>query len=204
MIDDIKTPPMDDELKNYIERHRNWQNFALGQFSFTNNLLLTISLGFLAYLFEKVKGNQPNTIPWLYGLSLFFILSSIFEGIIVAISRLYDFRISRHVAYVRMRYYKKKKENEKGILPDSDFRWPNFFTRINAICKVIFCRVEFLTQNEIKKLNQESYKEKFNSFRELSNTLGIISWKGLKWQAAFLLFSCICYALSIALKNYTF
>ncbi len=191
---------MDDELKNYIERHRTWQNLALSQFSFTNNLLLTISIGFLAFLFGKGKNDMTTSIDWLYIGSLVFIILSIYEGIIVVISRLYDFRISRHIAYVRMRYYNKKKENDKGTLPDFDFKWPNFCTRVNAICKVIFCRIELLTQNEIKKLDQEFYEEKFNSFRELSNTLGIISWKGLKWQAAFLFFSCICYALSIALK----
>lgn len=188
---------MDDELKNYIERHRNWQNFALGQFSFANNLLLTISLGFLAYLFEKVNDCQSNPIPWSYKVSLVLILLSIFEGIIVVISRLYDFRISRHVAYIRMRYYKKKKENDKGTLPDFDFKRPNFCTRINAFCNVFFCSLELLTQNEINNIDQKIYKEKFNSFRELSNALGIISWIGLKWQATFLILSCVFYAISI-------
>ena len=128
MIDDLKTPPMDDELKNYIERHRNWQNFALSQFSFTNNLLLTISLGFLAYLSEKVKNYQLATIPWQYVMSLLLTLFSIFEGIIVTISRLYDFRISRHVAYVRLRYYKEKDkiQSDKKGLPDFDFRILSF------------------------------------------------------------------------------
>ena len=190
---------MDDELKNYIERHRNWQNLALNQFSFTNNLLLTISIGFLAYLFEKTRDCNNISIYYLYISSLIFIQLSIYEGLIVIISRLYDFRISRHIAYVRQIYYKNKNETNTGTLSEVDFKKPNFCTRVEAIFEVIFCRIDFLTRNEIQRLEKELYKKKFNSLRNLSNTLGIISWKGLKFQAAFLFFSCICYALSITL-----
>lgn len=190
---------MDDELKNYTERHRSWQNQAINQLSFTNNFLLTISIGFLAYAFRDQKDIQLLFDSSIFNLlTLIFILFAIFEGILVIISRLNDFRISRHITYVRQRYYTKMIKEMVRTLPDSDFPRPHFCIRVNVICKIFFCKIDFLTHQEILKLkDQELNMEKFNSLRELAHTLGIISWIGFKFQAIFLFLSCFFFVLRI-------
>jgi len=190
---------MGDELNNYIERHRTWQNNTINQLSFANNFLLTISIGFLAYVFREEKNIQTLFDKSIFNLlTLICVILAIYEGILVIISRLYDFRISRHISLVRKRFYNKMRNEMVKTLPHSDFPKPNLCVRVNAIRKIIFCKVEFLTQREILKLKEKKLNmERFNSLRELSNTLGIISWIGLKFQAIFLLLSCIFFVLRI-------
>ena len=44
---------MTDKENNYIERHRHWQDQAINQLSTANNFMLTISIGLLAFCFDK-------------------------------------------------------------------------------------------------------------------------------------------------------
>lgn len=180
---------MDDELKNYIERHRNWQYLALTQFSFANNLFLTIAIGFLVYLFGKEE--KPSTITFI---TMIFLLASIFEGIFVVISRLYDFRISRNVAYARKCYYDKTK-NQKKTLPDLHFPEPNYCTRITALCQVLFCKIDFFDTDEATAIKEMQDFSRFNSLRRLSNALGRLSWRCFKVQISLLIFACLFFSV---------
>jgi len=179
---------MSDNLNDYKERHRFWQNLALTQFSFTNNLLLSLSIGFLVYLIEK--NQEPNKI---IGLTLILLMISIGEGVITVISRLYDFRVSRHIAYVRQRYFDKS-ENTIKTLPDFQFPKSNFCTRTSALLKILFCRLDLLSKKEIGN-TRDCYLERFNSLRKLSQTLGDLSWKCLKIQILSLFLACGSFCL---------
>lgn len=206
---------MTDEIKNYTERHRNWQNKAIEQLSFANNFLLTISTGLLAILFDKnilidsefcLFNCEIDKSFTFYLFSLLFILLSIIFGVFVLVSRLYDFRLSRHITLVRLKFYCKNKNlitNENkyaAVLSSDDFNYPNFQQRIETISKVIFVKINFLTKTEMKTSKTDFPKEKFKSIREFSYRLGIISWKWTKLQGLYFLSGTILYGLYLWTK----
>ena len=206
---------MTDELKNYIERHRNWQDKAIEQLSFANNFLLTISTGLLAYSFDKdilsgakfcLCNCEVDKSLTLYSFSLMFIILSVVTGIFVLISRLYDFRLSRHITLVRQNFYSKNEdkiptENKNAaVLSHDDFDYPNFWQRIDTILKVVFVKIKFLTKTEMQTSKTDFPKEKFKDIRELSYRLGTISWKWIKLQGLYFLTGTILYGLYLWTK----
>ena len=206
---------MTDELKNYIERHRNWQDKAIEQLSIANNFLLTISTGLLAFSFDKeiISGIsfclcncEIDKSLTFYSFSIFFLILSILIGIMVLISRLYDFRLSRHITLVRQRFYQKNEDkitdtnNNDAILPHDDFDYPNFWQRITTILKVIFVRIDFLNEAETLTSKSDFPKEKFKKIRELSYRLGTISWKWIKLQGIYFLIGIVLYGLYLCTK----
>ena len=201
---------MTDELKNYNERHRNWQDKAIEQLSVANNFLLTISTGFLAFSFKKeiLSGirfclcncNIDKSLTF-YAFSQFFVIFSLLTGIMVLISRLYDFRLSRHITLVRQRFYKQNEDKiteankNAAVLPHDDFEYPNFWQRISTILNAIFCKIDFLVKTEMQTEKKDFPKEKFKKIREFSFRLGTISWKWTKLQGLYFLIGVVLYGL---------
>lgn len=200
--------------KNYIDRHRNWQNKAIDQLSYANNFLLTITVGLLAFVFEKdvfskihfcicdCSFNWPLT---LYSFSLFFTALAILTGIFVLVSRLYDFRISRHITLIRKRFYKynqdiSEQNKNAAILWHKDFKEPNFCQQIGAIVKVIFKKIKFLEKSEMEILKSSFPRQKFEDLREFSFRLGFISWKWTKLQGLYFAMSVLLYCIYLWAK----
>ena len=204
---------MTDKERNYIERHRNWQDKAIEQLSFANNFLLTISTGLLAYSFDKdilfktkfCKCEIDKSLTF-YSFSFLFIILAISTGIIVLISRLYDFRLSRHITLVRQRFYQTNEgeitdENKNAaVLSHDDFDYPNLGQRIATIFKLIFVKIEFLNKAEMQSSKTNFPKEKFKAIREFSFRLGTISWKWTKLQGLYFLLGTILYGLYLWTK----
>lgn len=148
---------MTDKLDEYKTRQQQWRDISLTQLSNTNNILLTLTAGLLVLILEKtttpkIYFNISNPIalkPTLFILTLSLLGISLCYGIGVLFTRLYDFRISRHIALTRQRTYHKHKE--KGLLPDTDLGDLNFCHRINALKNIIFCKLKFITKTEIEK-----------------------------------------------------
>ena len=206
---------MEDNLKNYIDRHRYWQDKAIEQLSFANNFLLTISTGLLAFLFDKellsgigvcFNNCEIDKSLTLYSFSLFFILLSLTTGVFVLISRLYDFRLSRHITLVRQRFYQENEgqitaENKNAaVLSHDDFSYPNFRQRLATVFIVIFFKLGLLTKLEMRTSKIDFNKEKFENIRELSFRLGTISWKWTKLQGLYFLVGTIFYVLYLWAK----
>lgn len=195
------------DLNDYIDRHRNWQNKAIEQLSFANNLLLTISTGLLVFIFDKNKISEAYfcfcNINWsltLYSLSLFSIILATFVGFIALISRLYDFRLSRHIALIRKRFYEKNQDEEKlekAVLPANDHNPPGFWKMAGKLCKVIFCRIDFLTKEETKTSKYGFPLGRFNNIRESSFVLGVATWRLTKFQCICLLMGVLFYGASL-------
>ena len=105
---------MTDKLEDYKARHIRWQNFAITQLGYTNNIIITLSIAFLAYAVDKTylstfsltKGTFVLKM-FVYLWSLSFMLISIAFGVFTSISRLYDFKITRHIALTRQRFFEK-------------------------------------------------------------------------------------------------
>ncbi len=204
---------MTDTESNYIERHRHWQDQAINQLSAANNFMLTISIGLLAFCFDKnVFFNMrfclcSCKIDWsltLHFFALIFLTIAIIYGMTVLVTRLYDFRITRNISLTRQRFYTENEkritpENPKAaVLPATEFPYPSLRKRIYAIFKVIFIEIDLLTKTEsLEVKTNEHTLNKFNSLREFSFTLGTISWRFPRFQALFFGLATLFYVFSL-------
>jgi hypothetical protein len=196
---------MTEKLLEYKKRHIRWQNFTITQLGYTNNIIFTISIGFLAFAFDKdflttFSTSQESAFSWemfFYLSTIFCLLLSIGFGIATSLSRLYDFRITRHIALTRQ-IYCEYCDNENCSLPDYDFPNPKFKELLGVYFKIIFRELKFLSIKETRKLRkQPDLIKKFNHLRRLSHTLGILSWIGMKKQLLFLFCSLLLYSISL-------
>lgn len=192
---------MTEELKDYSDRHKFWMQISLEQLSTTNNLLLTISTGFLAFCFDKQSIKSiitDSTLSYNWSLLYYFaslglIALSITLGIAVLFCRLYNFRISRHLVLTRKRVFKQYKGE---ILIDNDLKDVNIFRRISTIFTIIFIELPFIDKTIINDyFKDEKLKEKFNDLRQISKVLGSASWLWTKIQVLLFFSSVICYVL---------
>lgn len=204
---------MTDTENNYIERHRHWQDLAINQLSTSNNFLLTISIGLLAFCFDKNSFKQINfclcscETNWpltLHFIALLFLTIAIMYGIVVLATRLYDFRITRNISLTRQRFYTENKKRitstnpNAAILPASEFPYPSFHKRSAAIFKVIFFEIKLLTKTEsLKVKTNNDALNKFNSLREFSFTLGTVSWRFPRFQVLYFGLATLFYILSL-------
>ena len=186
--------------QEYKERHRYWSTIAINQLSFTNNFLLTISTGMLAFCFEKFDKRYSNihcclcnkcaingALTWSV-LSLICLLVAIIFGIIVMISRLYDNRITRHITWVRLKAFRQNKRK----LSDKRNEELNCCKKAILFLRILFCGI---------KLNKDQVIDSdFDEDRKIAFNLGQISWSFIRLQAIAFLFASILYILSLLLK----
>lgn len=194
---------MDDKLNGYMERHIRWQDITLEQLGYTNNVLLTIASGFLAFAFDK---KYLSTLSFsrdsVFNLEMCFnimivlsLLISITYGLLTSLSRLYDFRITRQIVLIRQRFYDECK-NEPRPLPIYDFPRPRFQQRFKTFFLVLFRQLKSIDKKEIKNLlNNKNSIKKFNRLRRDADTLGILTWRLLNFQFLFLMISMIFYSI---------
>ena len=94
-----------DKLEEYKERHLRWQQTTITQMGFVNNMLIALAIGFLAVTFKNnqfvgTKLWNNGEFDWdlvFNGLVLISLFLSVCHGILTALSRLYDFRITRNI-----------------------------------------------------------------------------------------------------------
>lgn len=189
---------MDDKEKEYKERQKNWRDISITQLSNANNILFTLSAGLTALWFDTNKPtihiDFSGKIEWrivAYCFTIFLISLSMLFGILVLITRLYDFRISRHLALTRKRVYKNL--NAKTF---SESSFPKFSSkdRLYAVWQILFKQLPFISSDVVKE-NDGQLEEKFESLRKLSKILGDASWRWIKVQIVSLLFSMLAFLL---------
>jgi hypothetical protein len=108
-----------EKLEEYDERLIRWQQLRISQLSYTNNLILTLTLGMLAFSVSKIGLRIPDNF------SLFFLISSSFSslllslliGIILTINRLCDFRITTKIIRFEKRKYELQATYKKLNIP---------------------------------------------------------------------------------------
>lgn len=184
----------EDKVNSYKKRVSEWRDFSISQLSFTNEILVGISIAFTAFIvskFDKIKIHlDPKcTFDWgtlTISIALLFSFISLLFGISVILTRLYDFRISRQLAQTRKRYY----EYHLKTLPDSDFEEFNFCHQFKAFIRIIGNKIYVFKKEELKDVeNEADIKKNFNDMRKLSKILGDTSWTWTKYQIILLLFS---------------
>ena len=177
--------------KNSNTLNSDWRNITINQLSFTNNLILTLSTGFLIYCLDKITPNKVvNNFHQLFLIISFISLTiSVLYGFSVMFSRLYDFRISRNIAFVRSR----SKDLPYNVYANIDFK-----LRIKALCRILFCKLELIDKDNSTKIKNDSVLfEKFEDLRKLSKILSISTWIWIKYQALFLVIGFIFYILNV-------
>lgn len=187
------------EMENkFHERYIRWRDKTRDQLSFFNNLLLTISIGFLSFVFANEQYSQKLEIcsvnqSFYIIMSVFLILISIFSGLLVANTRLYDFRITAHIIQIRSWV------NEK--LP---FQTHNYgiWLKFILILKVIFgkCRkIEYRNCVKLEYMSKTEKRDFLKNFRNLrcdAHNLGSLTWLNLNFQILFFLLSIIFFVIS--------
>jgi len=189
-----------DKLQEFKNRQKEWRDISVTQLSNTNNILLTLSSGLLAFCIEKEKAfkfriDLCKEIDWLattYWVFIFLLGLSITYGIGVLLSRLYDFKISRHIALTRQRFYEK---HELGLSYE-DLEDSSCNDRMCVLIQILFCKLPFITRKEIENIvDQEKVKDKFKRLRTMANILGKASWRWTKIQVSLFLISGLIYLI---------
>ena len=189
---------MIEKENKYHERHIRWRDKTRDQLSFFNNLLLTISIGFLSFIFANEQYSNKLEIcsvnqNFYIIMSVVLILISIFSGLLVVITRLYDFRITAHIVQIRSWV------NEKLPIQTHNYGiWLKFI----LIFKVIFGKCRKIEYRNCVKLEYMSKTEKrvfLKDFRNLrcdAQNLGGLTWLNLNCQISFFLLSMIFFVTS--------
>lgn len=189
------------KLKEYHARHIRWTDESLKQLSFYNNLLLTLSVGFLSFSFNQYtfKGirfsctNVDCSLTLLVG-SVIFVTISIILGLFVAINRLQDFRVSRHISLVRYRVYKYSGIKFKDETPELNlWKRPCWIFQKYPIIRVEDCQ----NYKEANLEERKKIKNDFKKLRAISDNLGYMTWCLLKWQTVCFAFGIAGYIMSI-------
>lgn len=188
-------------LKEYKKRQEEWRNISTTQFSTTNNVLTSLVAGLFVIILDKSKLRRlkidfESTIEWpltCYYFALSLALFSIIYGVLVMLSRLYDFRISRNIALTRLRIYKKYKRK----LPSLDKELNSIKTTdiIKLFCRILFSKINYLSSPDINTFegNQNEFKKNFNQLRRQSRVLGSASWRLTKIQIGLALLALVTY-----------
>lgn len=188
------------KVDEYIKRNHFWTGHALNQLGYSVNLFTTIGIGFLGYLIstnEKLPTQKfcvCCTTNWTligYYTALAAILLSIVTGFISILSRLGDFRITRHLSLMRKRFLAIKKDESgiiKSTIPDT-----STYSSSWTFIKNTFFKTEFINRSDFT--NTESLKLKFDQLRAESTILGHITWNMHRLQIILFFFSILLYFL---------
>jgi len=192
---------MADKLQEYKDRQKEWRDISITQLSTANNILLTLSSGLLVFCIDKKKVGRiyidfSLPVNWqlaTYWASVFLLGLSILFGIGVLLSRLYDFRISRHLALTRQRF---TKETEGQELPYNDLGSFKRIDRVKALFAITFQTMPFINPDDIKKLLENNkLKNDFQYLRRTSDKLGSGTWRWTKIQIGLFLVSGVVYLI---------
>lgn len=192
----------EEKLNEYKQRHKEWRNISVTQLSNANNILITLSTGLLAL------GLTPRTAPYnsfscIEKISFILLFISVCYGLAVLFTRLYDFRISRHLILTRQRFYKKhieNKEYKKGLLPDNYLGDVCCCDRIRIFSQILFCKIDFINKDDIETQPFKDIKNRFNALRREADILGSATWIWTKFQVLFFLISALIYFINQIIK----
>ncbi len=197
-----------EKLQEYISRNNLWTDKTITQLGYSINLFTTVGIALLGYIITN-RAKFPhlsfsfeaefNGIMTLYILTTISILTSIGCGFVAILCRLFDFRITRHLALSRRRYLirNKKKaldENRDEGLIDSIIIDISNERHFPIFRKHILSKTNFISETDFK---ESTVIEKFEKLRKESKILGNITWKYHRFQIGFFFLGTILYGLTI-------
>lgn len=189
------------KLNEYKQRHKEWRDISVTQLSNVNNIFITLSTGLLAFIIknrtEDIYFVFCGCIDWSdasFVIAVILMCISIICGIGVLFSRLYDFRISRHLALTRQRFYDKQIK----VFKDKDYEEHKkkekytFCDRLDALKKI--------NRINISQEDETDMRKKFNELKERSYILGEATWIWTRRQVCFFLLSALIYFITQLIK----
>lgn len=148
-------------VNEYHQRNVRWTDKTLVQLSYFNNLVLTLSIGFISFSYRSLLNKDLKisfeNIDWSYTLmsfSLVFMFFASYKGLIVSLNRLMDFRITRQIVQIRQRMLEYSDAKMDESTP-TQMKWNE---RLNLIFK--------LFKNNYPKITIEQCK----SYRNIEQT----------------------------------
>lgn len=99
-----------------IQRFVRWQNITIKQLGFTTNLILTITVGVIGFVVNKIADENfkiTSNGKALFIIGLFSLFLSFIMGIVINLTRLYDFRKTTRIVRKKM---KNEKDSELYVL----------------------------------------------------------------------------------------
>lgn len=107
-----------EQYKTRIERVVRWDNYRINHFSYTNNLLLGLDLGFLGFFITQsgLKFCCNCYFITIQVFAILFLFTSFFTGLLTVLNRLKDFKKTSQLTKMR----KKKFEHVCNIILHSD------------------------------------------------------------------------------------
>lgn len=197
-----------DKLQEYINRNNFWTDKTITQLGYSINLFTTIGIALLGYIithrdeFPHLSFSCDAEFSWILTLFLIGTISTVFSigfGFASILSRLFDFRITRHLALTRKRFLTKNKEkalSENRDLGLIDSKIIDISNERNypVFKKNILGKSEFITENDFK---ESRVIDKFEKLRKESNILGDLTWKYHRYQIGLFFLGILTYGLTI-------
>lgn len=79
-----------------------WQSITISQLGFTTNLIFTIALTEMGLIINAIPKSELDCVEkWFFSVGFFLILTSFICGIIINLTRLYDYRLTAQIAKKR-------------------------------------------------------------------------------------------------------
>lgn len=194
---------------NYNERLVRWRDKSITQLSYFNNLLLILAVGFLSFSYKQINISNYSFVfnnsdlltslknieckPTLFSISLILIFLSILFGLLVALVRLYDFRITAQIIQIRSWV------EEKLNVPYH--KYP-ICKRFFLIYKLIFFNYpkkgfrECMNFRFMSSIQKRAFKKDFRELRSISHNLGELAWANLNWQIIFFFLGVLLFVIA--------
>ena len=191
----------EEKKKECQERYRFWSDKRISQFSFQNNIFLTVGLAIMGFFWNQRDSVYTKLIiDWNLKIELkvvFFLIGiiilfySIIIGLFLAVSRLYDLRLTSNILLTRKRMLAQDLTiNYEKCSNNSVFRCAKSFWLVFGK----FYEVEIIS-DEIRDDNTQ-LQSKFTTARQLSKDLGKLTWVSMQNQTVSLFIS-ICFFLVV-------
>ena len=189
-------------IEEYQARYQLWTSRAVEQFSFSNNLLLIISIASLGYFYKEGQDKFTDlTIWWFSGpinwQATFFSIGTVFTGlaiifgVIVALARLYDFNLTRHIALIRKRIFSKHNE----IFPDEVVNEKKITESLLDLINILIRFGHYKISKDLCAEYNDELKNKFKEIRAVTNGFGKLSWVAFRFQISSFLLGLFFYIL---------
>ncbi len=203
-----------DYEKRYLERYKRWQDKTREQLSFFNNLLFTLSVGFLSFAYKNLLESKvefsfchPKFSTTLLVISIISIALSVLVGLLCTINRLYDFRITTHINQVRYWFEKSIYNTNKGKLDGKTPEKCSWCERNLLTFKVLLEIYPRLTledcddfHTKMSEKEKELFNENFRNLRKIAHNLGIGTWTRVKWQILLFAIGVILFVITEIVK----
>ena len=204
----MKDNEFKEKLQEYISRNNFWTEKTITQLGYSINLFTTVGIAFLGYIIAN-RDKFPhlsfsceaefNCTLTLFIIASISIIVSIGFGFVAILSRLFDFRITRHLALTRKRFLTRNKkkaleENRDEGLIDSKIIDISNERYCPILRKHILGKTEFITESDFK---ESRVIKKFEKLRKESKILGNATWKYHRYQIGLFFLGIIIYGLTI-------